>query len=105
MMNRLTENPDVLTELMSSSDQLHGALRSSARQVFVLHAVLATLLAQVFTQELSGVGIEATDEERVPSHLYLATDPAWRQAIVGSLPLDAAIQVQHPRPILGIPKP
>src|SRR5690348_4655032 len=104
MMNRLTENSDVLAELMSSSDELNGALRSSARQVLVLHAVLPTLLAQVFAQELSGVGIEDADEELVPSHIYVASDPAWRQTVVRRFDLNTAVQVYDACPILVIAK-
>src|SRR5215468_8051818 len=104
MMNRLTDNTDMLAELMSSSDQLHGSLRSSARQIFLLHAVLPTLLAQVFAQQLSGVGVKDTDEELVPSHMNFATNPAWRQTIVGSFHLDTAVQVYDSSPILVIAK-
>ena len=66
--------------------------------------MLATLLAQVFAQKLPRVGVEDTDEELVPSHLHLATDPAGRQTIVGSLDLDTTIQVYDSSPILEIAK-
>ena len=53
----------------------------------------ATLAAQMFAQQLTGFGIEQTYEHRVPLHMHLVPDPAWRRSVVSRFNFDAPIQM------------
>ena len=64
----------------------------------------AALLAEVLAQQLSGFWIEDPDEQLVPLHSNMTSDPARREAIVSGLDFDAAIQMHEALAMLVVTK-
>ena len=56
----------------------------------------ATLLAQVFAQQLSGLRMQQAYIQTVPLHRHTASDPAWWRALVSRSYFDTAIEVHYP---------
>jgi hypothetical protein len=53
----------------------------------------ATLAGQMLAQKLTGTWIKKPHEHRVPLHVDLPPDPAWRSAIISSFNFDTAVAV------------
>jgi len=53
--------------------------------VFFFNAIPTTFLAYMLAQQLTVLGIEDANKKLIPLHLDQASDPAWRQAVVGRL--------------------
>ena len=62
----------------------------------------ATLAAQMLAQQLAGAGIKQTHEHRIPLHMHLTADPAWRRSVIGRFNLDATIQMNRAHSILVV---
>src|SRR5690242_11185073 len=50
----------------------------------------------------AGVGMEDANIELIPLHVDLSSDPARRQAVIGGLDFDAAIEMYDPLAMLVI---
>ena len=61
--------------------------------VLFFNVVPAALLAHVFAQQLTGLGVEQTSMQLIPLHSQHAPDPAKRCAIECGLDFDVAIQM------------
>jgi len=62
----------------------------------------ATLLPNVFTQQLVCFGIQHSNVQLIPLHLDESTDPSWRYAVESRFNFDAAVQVNHAFAVLVI---
>ena len=50
-------------------------------------------MPEMFAQQLAGNGVQQTNMRGIPLHLNMASDPAWRRAVIGGLHFHTAIQV------------
>jgi hypothetical protein len=55
---------------------------SEPRAIRIADAVTAALLSQILAQQHGWARIEKSHEDRMPSHINLATDPTWRRTVV-----------------------
>ena len=65
------------------------------RVVFFFHAIPAAFLAYMLAQQLTVLGIEDANKKLIPLHMDQASDPAWRQAVVGRFDFDATVQMHY----------
>src|SRR5215471_7559289 len=93
LMKGTTEGANVRAGLLASPQQLMHVEGSAWRAIPLIEAMLAALLTEMLTHELSGVGIEDTNEYAIPLHFHGAPDPTGGCAVVGGIDFHAAVQV------------
>src|SRR5271165_1403540 len=101
-MDGIAERADMESGSTRSPQQLRGAQWRPLGAVLGLDAIPASLLAQVFAQQLPGLGIQQADIQVIPLHPDLAPDPARRRAVVSGFDLDAAVQMHDAFAVLVI---
>jgi len=72
------------------------------RAILILDPMAATVLAQMLPQQLTVVGVQQTDLVSIPLDSNPPADPTRRRAIVGSLDLDTAVQMNGALAVLVV---
>src|SRR5271165_3731920 len=101
-MDGVAERADMQSSSTGPPQQLRGAQGRPLGAVLGLDAIPSSLLAQVFAQQLPGLGIEQADIQVIPLHPDLASDPARRCPVVSGFDLDAAVQMHDAFAVLVI---
>src|SRR5271170_510200 len=101
MVDGVAESADARSSLMGPRQQLMRVVWGAPRAVGIADAMPATLLPQMLAQQLAGAQIEQAHEHRVPLHMELTPDPAWRRSVVSRLD-DAAIEMNRALTILVV---
>src|SRR6516165_4709950 len=105
LIDQLAELADLRSGMFGASQQLRRAQRHFLGVIFLLDAIAATLLAQMFAQELVGAGMQDAHVQRVPLHPHGTPGPSWRQAVIGGFDFHTAVQMHHAFSVLVVDQP
>jgi len=72
------------------------------RAILILDPMAATVLAQMLPQQLTVVGVQQTDLVSIPLDSNPPAGPTRRGAIVGSLGLDTAVEMNGALAVLVV---
>src|SRR6266567_1550426 len=101
-MYGVADRADIGSRLVRTCQQLKQLRRCTTRTIRIADAMPAALAAQMLAQQLTGAGIKQTHEHRVPLHVDLPPDPAWRRSVVSRFNLDTTIQVHRALAVLVV---
>src|SRR5258708_6993304 len=101
-MHPAAQRSDLRAGFVGAAQQLLCAQRSFLGAVFVLDAMAAARLAQVFAEQLSSLRMQQPDVQAIPLHWNTPADPARRRAVIGRFDLHATIQMDRAFAVLVI---
>ena len=93
LVDCLAECADVGPGSAGASQHLSRREGRLFRIVFRSDAMPAAFLPDMLTQQLVRSWIENTDVERIPLDIDELANPTWRNAVIGGLDFDAAIEM------------
>jgi hypothetical protein len=101
-VHRTAEGSDLGSGSIGPRQQLQDAPRCLFGAIFLLDAVAAAGLTQVFAQQFSALRMQQPHPAGIPLHLDFPSNPARGSAVVGRLDLHATVQMHRAFPVLVI---
>ena len=101
-IHRFAENPDAVTDVLRSPEQLLCRQRCLLLAILGKDAMGAAWLPCVFAQQLSCAGMQQPNVPPIPLYLDSPSNPARRSAVVSSLDFHAAVHMNGAFAVLVI---